>query len=262
MTAVASIEERYTEVRSRVAEHAARAGRKPDEVILVAVTKAAEPEHIRTLIELGHRDFGENRVQQLTQRAALLEEYFERKRVLAHTREAHHPDPPDALGELADVRWHMIGHLQRNKARKAAEICRLIHSVDSLRVAEELQAYGLKKDHDIEILLQANCSGEEQKAGCPIPAARALAEQIDSMGHVRLRGVMTMAALSDDPEDARPTFARARDLFEDIRKIGVGDGRFNLISMGMSGDYTVALEEGANVVRVGTAIFGEAPPED
>ncbi|MEM7756336.1 MAG: alanine racemase, partial [Planctomycetota bacterium] len=103
---------------------------------------------------------------------------------------------------------------------------------------------------------QVNCSGEESKYGCHVPAAIPLAEQIDQMYSVNLRGVMTMAPYSDNPEDARGTFSRCRELFDEIKKLGVGDGRFNLLSMGMSGDYEVAIEEGANVVRVGSAIFG------
>jgi len=261
MTAVATLEDRYTEVNQRAAEAAERSGRRASDVIVVAVTKAAEPEQIRQLIEIGHRDFGENRIQQLVQRVGMVEEYFERMRVLSHTRSARETGVAGILGnpggDQDQIRWHMIGHLQRNKARKAVDCCRLIQSVDSLRVAEELQAIGFKKDIDIEVLLQVNCSGEDTKYGCPVPAAKALDEQIDLMGHVRLRGMMTMAEQSDKPDVARLTFGRGRELFEEVAKLGVGDGRFNLLSMGMSGDYQVAIEEGANIVRVGSAIFRE-----
>jgi pyridoxal phosphate enzyme (YggS family) len=208
---------------------------------------------------MGHRDLGENKVQQLVQRASQLEEHLSRQRVLPHAR----------AGEaVPEVRWHMIGHLQRNKARKAIEFCRLIHSVDSLRLAEEIQAIALKRDHPVDVLIQVNCSGELSKFGCPGPAAVHLAEQIDTMISVRLRGLMTMAPLIDDPrrarEEALRTFARGRECFEDIRKTGVGEGRFNILSMGMSGDFEEAITEGANMVRVGTAIFGEprTPPAE
>jgi PLP dependent protein len=265
MTATATtLEQRYQEVQDRIAAAAVRAGRD-EGVILVAVTKHAEPDQIRTLINLGHRDFGENRIQHLIQRAAMCEEYLARHRVLGRTPKPRsglfdsgsptQAQPPDA------VRWHMIGHLQRNKARKAAETCRLIHSVDSLRLAEELQTIGLKRDRATEVLLQVNCSGEPQKFGCPPPAARHLAEQIETMLFVRLRGVMTMAAYSDDPEASRPAFARCREIFEDIRATGVGEGRFNILSMGMSHDCEVAISEGANIVRIGAAIFGEPRTE-
>jgi pyridoxal phosphate enzyme (YggS family) len=153
----------------------------------------------------------------------------------------------------------MIGHLQRNKARKVLEFTRLIHSVDSLRLAEELQAACLKRDQIVEVLLQINCSGEESKFGCAVPAAIPLAEQIETMVNVKLRGVMTMAAPSATPDEARPCFARCRDIFDELRGIVTDPGRFNILSMGMSGDYEVAIAEGANIVRVGSAIFGSTP---
>lgn len=273
MAASSDLAQRYAQIKERVARAARRAGRKPDDILLVAVTKFAEPEQIRELVHLGHRDFGENRVQQLIQRASMLEEYLARHRVLVHT-----PHPVIAGGSLIDadnrrgterlpvVRWHMIGHLQRNKARKVVEFCRLIHSVDSLRLAEELQTIALRRDQPIEVLLQVNCSEEATKFGCAAAAAPHLAEQIDTMVYVRLRGLMTMAPLCDDPERARPAFSRCRELFEEIRAAGVGEGRFNILSMGMSNDFEVAIEEGANLVRIGTAIFGSpatiAPPAD
>ena len=253
---MSELAERFTEVKQRVADAARRSGRSPDSVYLVAVTKTAEPEDIRSLIELGHRDFGENRVQQLVQRASIVEEWFERARLLARTSADRVPFDP-----AKPVRWHMIGHLQRNKARKVADLCRLVHSVDSLRLAEELQQFANKHDRDIEVLVQVNVSGEESKEGVPIPAAAALVEQIDTMINVHARGLMTMAPYSENPEDARAHFARCRELFEELRAQGLGEGRFDLLSMGMSGDYEVAIEEGSNIVRVGSAIFGEGTPE-
>ncbi|NUQ67084.1 MAG: YggS family pyridoxal phosphate-dependent enzyme [Phycisphaerales bacterium] len=270
-----SLEARYADVCRRVEQAAIKSGRTPNDVILIAVTKNADPEQIRTLIRMGHKDFGENKVQQLLHRAAMVEELLARQRLHANTRRGGSPGggpmlfgdervvdvkPMNAATGSAGVRWHMIGHLQRNKARKIVEYVRLVHSVDSLRLAEELQAIALKRDCVIEILLQVNCSGEATKFGCPLPAAIPLAEQIDTMVNIRLRGLMTMAPESDNPEDARPTFVRCRELFEEMRKLGLTDSpRFNLLSMGMSGDYEVAISEGANLVRVGSAIFGDAP---
>lgn len=263
---------RYASVQERVAQAARRSGRKAGEIILVAVTKTAAPEQIRTLLELGHRDFGENRVQVLMQHAAIVEEHFARQRLVPAGKQRQ-AGGGESLFETADaklrpaptlpagqdgVRWHMIGHLQRNKARKVVEFTRLIHSVDSLRLAEELQQLALRRDQVIEVLLQVNCSGESQKFGCPLPAAIPLAEQIGTMINVRLRGLMTMAA-EGKPEDARPVFERCRDLFEEMATRGVSEGPFNLLSMGMSGDFEVAISEGANIVRVGSAIFGAAP---
>ncbi|MGP1272107.1 MAG: YggS family pyridoxal phosphate-dependent enzyme [Phycisphaerales bacterium] len=240
---------RYEEVRARVEAAAARTGRDPSRVILVAVTKYAELDDIRDLILHGHRDFGENRVQQLTQRAAMLDEWVRRRRSLGGST-------------LELPRWHMIGHLQRNKSKKVAEAARLIHSVDSLRLAEELQTIGLKREQPVDVLIQVNVSNEESKFGCPVPAAEALAQSIESMAYLRCRGLMTMAPYADDPEASRPHFARLRDLFDDMTRTGYGEGQFNLLSMGMSNDFEVAIEEGANIVRVGSSIFGERETTD
>ncbi len=242
-----TLKERYEAVRERIESAAARAGRNSEEIILVAVTKYAEMDDVRELIELGHRDFGENRVPQLVQRAAMVDEFIRRRSALGHNN-------------AGPARWHMIGHLQRNKARKIAGCVRLVHSVDSLRLAEELQAVGLKTEEPIDVLVQVNVSGEESKYGCPLPACVPLAEAMEEMAHLRVRGLMTMAPLTDNPEDSRPHFRRLRELFEDMRLEGFGEDHFNILSMGMSNDYEVAIEEGANIVRVGSAIFGERDP--
>lgn len=269
-----SLAERYEAVRERIGRAAERTGRSGDDIVLIAVTKYAEPDQIRELITLGHVDFGENKVQQLVQRAALIDEWLARHKTLPNTpwppRRSTTPglwgdEPAMGVGGSGGagstpagfVRWHMIGHVQRNKARKAAELCRLVHSVDSLRLAEELQVVALRKEKPIEALLQVNASGEKSKFGVALPAAIHLAEQVQSMINVRLRGLMTMAPHSDNPEDARSTFARTRELFEEMRVSGVVERDFNILSMGMSGDFEVAIEEGANMVRVGSALFGE-----
>jgi pyridoxal phosphate enzyme (YggS family) len=249
---MSTLEHRYTEVKQRVADAAKRSGRTPSSVYLIAVTKFAEPEDIRELIELGHRDFGENKVQQLSQRAGVINEWFERMRMHPRVAGEHSGFDPSQ-----PVRWHMIGHLQRNKVRKIGDIVRLVHSVDSLRLAEEIQQVANKLDRQIDVLLQVNVSGEESKFGVPIAAAAAIAEQIDTMINVRVRGLMTMAPICEEPEDARQHFTRCRELFEDMQREGIGEGHFDLLSMGMSGDYEIAIEEGSNIVRVGSAIFGE-----
>jgi PLP dependent protein len=262
-----TLPQRYEQVRARIARAASRSRRHPEDIILVAVTKATDPDGIRRLLELGHRDFGESRVQQLSQRASIVSEWFERLRVLERTgakpgsapagRILASGTPTDDTALGGPARWHLIGHLQRNKARKAVEHCRLIHSVDSLRLAEEIQMLADRRDTTVDVLVQVNCSGEKSKYGCPVPAALPLAEQIDTMVHVRVRGLMTMAPYSENPEDARIVFSRCRDLYDEIRTAGIGEGRFNLLSMGMSNDFEVAIEEGANIVRVGRAIFGD-----
>ena len=264
MQTLTSMKDRYTEVARRIARAAERSGRSERDVLLVVVTKYTDPETILRLIELGHQDFGESRVQQLAQRAAMAQEWLDRRQTLPAVAAAHHISRGlhDAatggpLRTPPEVRWHMIGRLQRNKAKKAVECARLIHSVDSLRLGEELHAAAMRHDTVTDVLLQVNTSGEASKQGVAPPAARHVAEQIDTMVHLRLRGVMTMAPLSDDPEDARPTFERAAELFDEIRSAGVARGHFNILSMGMSRDFEVAIECGANVVRIGSAVIGE-----
>lgn len=248
----ATLAERYQDVKERIAAAARRAGRSPASVVTVAVSKYAELEQVRELIQLGHHDFGESRVLQLIQRAAMIDESLHRSRTL--------PSVSAGAETLrTDVRWHMIGHLQRNKVKKLVGMCRLIHSVDSLRLVEEIQAAAFKRDEPVEVLVQVNCAEEKTKFGCAVAAAAALAEQIDTMVHLRVRGLMTMAPYSANPEDARPHFERLTELYEDIRRKGIGGPGFNILSMGMSHDFEIAIECGANLVRVGSAIFGDQP---
>jgi PLP dependent protein len=256
------LDTRYAAVRARVAAAAKKAGRSPSEVVIVAVTKFAEADQIRRLIQLGHRDFGENKVQNLIHRIAMADEFLARHKIAPHVAPAQASGDSlfAATPKAPPLRWHMVGHLQRNKAKKAVELCRLIHSIDSLRLAEEIQQVTLKRETPVEVLVQVNCSGERSKFGCPVPAAGHLAEQIDTMMSVRVRGLMTMAALDATPDETRSTFRRCRELFDEIKKTGVGEGKFNILSMGMSGDFETAIEEGANIVRVGSAIFGEPKP--
>lgn len=277
MTTLETLKDKYVEVRQRIAEAAKRSGRRADAVVLIAVSKTAEPDQIRELVRLGHADFGENRVQQLIQRAAVMDEWMARQRSMPGVQwqqagpseiiPAQVPGasmsaaaPSHAAGLPAQIRWHMIGHLQRNKARKAVELCRMIHSVDSLRLAEELQLIAIKREKPVEVLLQVNCSHEPQKYGCAIAAAKHLVEQIETMIHVQVRGLMTMAAADVDASEVKRTFQRGRELFDEIRESGVASPKFNILSMGMSGDYEAAIAEGANMVRVGTALFGEPKP--
>jgi pyridoxal phosphate enzyme (YggS family) len=249
----ASLREAYRRLTDSIAEAAIRANRKPADIITVAVTKNATPDQIRQLVEMGHGDLGENRVQHLQQRVPQLVEFLSRKKTLAGAVPRQHELTPDK------VRWHMIGHLQRNKVKAIVPIVQLIHSVDSLRLAEELHAYGARTDRVIDVLIQVNASGESSKSGIAPPAVMHMAEQIDTMIHLRFRGLMTMAPYSDNPEDARLTFSRTAELFHELQVARVGGGACTVLSMGMSGDYEVAISEGANVLRIGRALFGEAP---
>jgi pyridoxal phosphate enzyme (YggS family) len=253
-TVAASLEARYREVMARIAGACAKAGRSPGTVMTVAVSKYADFDDVRALAALGHRDFGESRVQQLVQRAAMMDELAGRQKTMTTVaaRRAGGLDsaPPDA------VRWHLIGHLQRNKVTKAIPTVRLIQSVDSLRLIEEIQTFAVRKDYDVDVLVQVNCSGEASKYGCAVPAAQHLCEQIDLSGNIRIRGLMTMAPHVENPEDARPTFERCRDLFDDIARRGIGGEKLNILSMGMTNDFEVAIDCGSNLVRIGSAIFG------
>jgi len=231
-----ALKENYDRINDRMAEAANRAGTSRDRIAMVAVTKTADDEQILELARMGQKDFGENRVQQLLERVDALKQ---------------------ALGpeQASQIRWHMVGHLQRNKVRQVAPKVALIHGVDTLRLAEELHAFAGKLDQQLDILLQVNHSGEESKYGVMAPAAFHVAEQIDTMVHLRFRGLMTMAPYSDNPEDARPVFSRCAEMFNEIKDAKIGGDNFNILSMGMSGDFEVAIEEGANLVRIGRALF-------
>lgn len=238
--------ERLDNVRKRIAAACARAKRDPSEVTLVAVTKNAVPEQIREVIQLGVTDLGESRVQVLSQRGAQINEYFQRRVQLGD------------LPTMPKIRWHMIGHLQRNKIKQVLPIASVVHSIDSLRLAEELEAQVAKgaRAARLPVMLQVNASEEKSKFGVAVGASVHLAEQIDTMPHLQLVGLMTMAPLSDDPEDARSTFRRTREIFEEMKWHKIGGSSLKHLSMGMSNDFEPAIEEGATMVRVGTELFG------
>jgi pyridoxal phosphate enzyme (YggS family) len=254
-----TLKDRYRQVQDRIAAAAKRVGRSPESIVLVAVTKYATIDQVRELIELGHTDFGENQVQNLIQRAAQIDEFLQRHKQLgAKVGQAG----ARAGGMPRQVRWHMIGHLQRNKVRKVLPLVRLIHSVDSLRLAEEIQQAATRVEEPVEVLVQINAFGESSKFGIAPAAAKHLIDQIDTMLALRVRGLMVMAPIAEEPESLRSIFERTHELFHDIRRSGAAGERFDILSMGMSNDFDVAIEAGANMVRVGSAIFGnDRPPE-
>lgn len=252
MSHSASLKDRYEAVKQRIASAASRTGRSANQIVLVAVTKYASIDQVRELIDLGHEDLGESHVQNLVQRAAQIEEFFQRKRELSDRK---------SKAPARSIRWHMIGHLQRNKVRKVIGIARLIHSVDSLRLAEEIQMAAGRLDKPLEVLVQVNVAGERSKFGIAPAAARHFIDQLDTMLNLRVRGLMCMAPMTDDPQSSRLVFERSRELFEEVRKTGAGGERFDILSMGMSSDFEIAIECGANMVRVGSAIFGEPAAE-
>ena len=221
--------ERLAAVRGRIADACRRAGRDPAGVTLVAVTKTTTPEVAALALELGARDVGESRPQELWKKAAAVPE----------------------------ARWHLIGHLQRNKLDRTVPLVSLIHSVDSERLLEALAAFGTRRGAPVPVLLEVNCSREAAKGGFSPEALPALGDRLAAQPGVEVRGLMTMAAYSDNPEDARPTFAELRRLRDEFRsRTGL---ELPELSMGMSGDFEVAVEEGATLVRVGTTLFEGLP---
>jgi hypothetical protein len=237
--------EKLSEVKSRIAAAATKAGREPGEVTLIAVTKTAAPEQIREIIRLGVGDLGESRVQVVTQKVAQINEFYQRQKKSGDD---------DSLP--ARLRWHMIGHLQRNKVKPLVPLIDFVHSVDSLRLAEEIEVAAGKFGKKMPVLLQVNASEEKSKFGVAVGASVHLAEQIASMSHITLVGLMTMAPLGGDLDDAKAAFTRTREIFEECKWHKIGGAQFKHLSMGMSNDFEIAIAEGATMVRIGTALFG------
>ncbi|MFQ6036907.1 MAG: YggS family pyridoxal phosphate-dependent enzyme [Sedimentisphaerales bacterium] len=235
------ISERIERVQETINSTCVRAGRDPSEIKLVIVTKSAAIEAIKEVIQMGFTELGENRVQQLKKVSAQIAEFLEQS--------DGGPNPPK------EICWHMIGHLQRNKVRQVLPIASLIHSVDTLRLAEEINASAAKLNLRPRVLLQVNTSNEPQKYGAPVGAVMHLAEQIETMPNLRLIGLMTMAPLTHNKDVIRACFVRARELFIEMRGEKIVGPQFTELSMGMSSDYETAIEEGATILRIGSAIF-------
>lgn len=235
-------------IQDDIAGACARARRRPEDVRLIAVTKTVEPDIIRHVLELNLTDLGEAKVQDLLHRHAIIEESIQRRAALAAA---------DNAPLLPRPRWHMIGHLQRNKVKQLLPIVSLIHSVDSLRLAEEINTMAAKLglDQKVKILLEVNTSQEKQKFGLAVGAVTAMADQIQTLPNLQLVGMMTMAPLTEDSQIPRFCFARLREIFEELRGIRVVGPEFKHLSMGMSQDYIQAVEEGATLLRIGTALF-------
>lgn len=234
-------------VRTNIAAAAARARRDPREISLIAVVKNASLEQIQTLVLAGERHLGESRAQQLQAHTEEITPWLQRQ------------GTGTGLPRPNEIIWHMIGHLQRNKVLLTLSLAQYIHGVDSLRLAEEINEFAGQRDHPAQVMLEVNTTGEGSKFGIALPAAIHLAEQIETMANISLVGLMTMAEQTSNPENARPAFARLRELFEEIRFHKIAGSQFTQLSMGMSGDYQIAIEEGATMVRIGTALFGPAP---
>lgn len=238
---MSKIADKLKKVQDDIAGACARAGRDEKSVKIVVVTKTATAAAIQEVIRLGFVDLGENRVQHLKQVAEEVSDFL--------TENRDNPEIPDK------VNWHMIGHLQRNKVKQTLQLCRMVQSVDTLRLAEELNTHSHKLGLHTDILLQINCSGEPQKYGAPVGAAVHLAEQFATMPNLRLTGLMTMAPLTMDKDRVRTSFTRAREVFDEIRGERIAGAKFKHLSMGMSQDFEIAVEEGATMLRIGSAVF-------
>lgn len=224
-----SVQEHLTHVQARIAEAARAVGRDPASISLIAVSKTKPVAMIREALEAGQLDFGENKVQEMQDKA---------------------PELPER------VHWHAIGHLQRNKVKYLAPFVHLIHSVDSQRLLKEINKQAGKHERIIDCLLQLNISEEDAKFGLDEQAARQLLEQLDAFPHVRIKGLMGMAAFSEDEQLVRGQFARLRRAFEEFSSFSHERIQMQELSMGMSGDYAWAIAEGSTMVRIGSAIFG------
>ncbi len=223
------LKDNYTNVENRISKACARAGRDRSEVTLIAVSKTKPVDMLREIYDAGARCFGENKVQEIC------EKY-------------------DKLPE--DVSWHMIGHLQRNKVRQVIDKAALIHSVDSYRLAQEISVQAQKRGITVPILVEVNIAQEESKFGISAGDTVQLVEEIAVLPNLRIQGLMTIAPATDDPEDNRAYFRQIKQLSVDIKNKNIDNVCMEILSMGMTGDYEVAIEEGATMVRVGTGIFG------
>ena len=221
--------ENLAKVEKKVCAACERAGRRRDEVTLIAVSKTKPVSMIEELLPGGTRDFGENKVQELCEKYEQLPK---------------------------DIRWHLIGHLQRNKVKYVVDKACLIHSVDSLRLAEAISAEGKKRGITVPVLIEVNVAGEESKFGVKPEEAEGLIREIAGMPSISVKGLMTIAPYVENPEENRIHFSNLRKLCVDIKNKNIDNVSMDILSMGMTNDYEVAIEEGATMVRVGTGIFG------
>lgn len=224
------IRERLEKVQNSISEAVKASGRDEKDVTLIAVSKTKPVEMIKEVYDAGIRDFGENKVQEIIDK---------------------YPKLP------SDIRWHLIGHLQTNKVKYIIDKVCMIHSVDSLKLAQEISRQAIKHNVTADILIEVNVAGEDTKFGVKPEDTLSLCEKISTLANVRIRGLMTVAPFVDDPEENRAVFCTLRQLFVDIDAKNIDNVCMDCLSMGMSNDYTVAIEEGATFVRVGTSIFGQ-----
>ena len=217
-------------VKERVKLAAIRANRNPDDVMLIAVSKTKPAEAVKEVYDCGIREFGENKVQEICMKKEILPE---------------------------DINWHMIGHLQRNKVKMVIDKACLIHSVDSIRLAKQISEEAVKKNITVQILLEVNVAEEESKYGFSTEETEVVLREIAAMPNILVRGLMTSAPYTENSEENRQFFRTLKQLCVDLKAKNIDNTSMDYLSMGMTGDFEVAIEEGATHVRVGTAIFGE-----
>ena len=217
-------------IEENICKACEKAGRERSEVTLIAVSKTKPLEDLQAVYDLNIRDFGENKVQELTGKIEAMPE---------------------------DIRWHMIGHLQRNKVKYIVDKVELIHSVDSLRLAEEISKQAIKKNVNVNILVEINIGDEESKFGISADEVKVLVRDIAKLDNVKVQGLMCVAPYVVDSEENRAFFHKIKDLSVDIMKENIDNVNMNVLSMGMSNDYQVAIEEGATMVRIGSNLFGK-----
>ncbi len=224
------LKENLQQVEENIKKACERSGRDRADVTLIAVSKTKPVEMLQTIYDCGIRDFGENKVQEMCDKMEVLP---------------------------GDIKWHMIGHLQTNKVKYIVGKTELIHSVDSVHLAAEIQKQAVKKDVIVPILIEVNIAEEESKFGIHKEDTIAMVRQIAGMDHLRIKGLMTIAPFVENAEDNRLYFREIKQLSVDIKNQNIDNVSMDVLSMGMTGDYEVAIEEGATLVRVGTGIFGE-----
>ena len=224
------VKENLAKVEKNIIAACERAGRNPDDVTLIAVSKTKPVEMIQEAIEYGKKEFGENKAQEMKQKYESLPK---------------------------DLKWHFIGHLQTNKVKYVVGRACLIHSVDSVHLAEAIEKESEKKNVISDILIEVNVAGEESKFGLKTDETEELIRSIAKFPHLRIKGLMTIAPYVENPEDNREIFRSLKELSVDIKSKNIDNVLMDILSMGMTGDYEVAIEEGATHVRVGTGIFGE-----
>ena len=223
-----TIAENYLAVKERVASAAVKSGRKPEDIMLIAVSKTKPVDEILQAVEAGANILGENKVQEIMAK----------------------------YDHIPHVEWHLIGHLQTNKVKYLIDMVKMIHSVDSLKLAEEISKRAVKAGVTMDILIEVNIGGEESKSGIFPEDTEKLCLEISKLANIRIKGLMTVAPFVENPQETRIYFKKMNKLFVDIKSKNYDNIYMQYLSMGMTNDFEVAIEEGANIVRVGTAIFG------